>query len=119
MLAFVAKAIEMGRVSLALGTALQFKTALRQGDVIGEWGPVPPGEAPCGIMLNGRRWTRGLTWSDIPTELTFSKQATKIRAIVIHGLRLCPIVLEVLAHNPGRAPGRADDRRCNRGAPLR
>ena len=40
--AFIAKAIEMGRLSLALGTALQFETVMRQKDVIGEWEPIPP-----------------------------------------------------------------------------
>ena len=43
--AFIPEAIAMGRLSLALGTALQFETALRQKDVIGEWEPtrsLPP-----------------------------------------------------------------------------
>jgi hypothetical protein len=43
VLAFVPKAIEAGRISLALGTALQFETTLRQKDVIGEWEPIPQG----------------------------------------------------------------------------
>ena len=33
--AFLAKALALGRPSLALGTALQFETTLRQRDVIG------------------------------------------------------------------------------------
>jgi hypothetical protein len=36
----------MGRLSLALGTAIQFETVLRQKDVIGEWEPIPDGVAP-------------------------------------------------------------------------
>jgi len=36
--AIVAEAIKRNRISLALGTALQFETTLRQRDVIGEWG---------------------------------------------------------------------------------
>ncbi len=38
--AFIPKAIEMDRLSLALGTAIQFETMMRQKDVIGEWEPL-------------------------------------------------------------------------------
>jgi hypothetical protein len=60
---FIPKALEMNRLSLALGTALQFETTMRQREVIGEWAPVPVGDEPSGIILNGRRWVNGLTWS--------------------------------------------------------
>lgn len=59
--AFAAKAQEMGRLSLALATAIQFETALRPRDVIGEWMPIPAGEKAAGIVINGRRWQNGLT----------------------------------------------------------
>ncbi len=98
--AFVAKAIEMGRVSLALGTALQFETTLRQRDVIGEWEPVPEGETPSGIVLGGRRWARGLTWQHISPALVLTKETTKTGATVTHDLTLCPIVLRVLEWIP-------------------
>ncbi|MGH1588866.1 hypothetical protein ACRBEV_11455 [Methylobacterium phyllosphaerae] len=59
--AFIPQAIAMGRLSLALGTAFQFETAMRQKDVIGEWAPVPEGatSAPGAFVLNGREWGRG------------------------------------------------------------
>ena len=47
--AFIPVALRMGRLSLAIGTALQFETAKRQKDVSGEWEPNPMGE--------------GVTWS--------------------------------------------------------
>ena len=53
--AFIPKAIEMGRISLALATAIQFDAVMRQKDVVGEWEPIPEGEARTGIVLNGRR----------------------------------------------------------------
>jgi hypothetical protein len=98
--AFVSKAIEAGRVSLALGTALQFETTLRQRDVIGEWEPIPACEPATGIVLRGRRWVRGLTWADISAELTITKETSKTGAVVGHDLRLCPLVLDVLALVP-------------------
>ncbi|WP_298951496.1 hypothetical protein [uncultured Methylobacterium sp.] len=63
--AFIAKAVETDRVSLALATAIQFDAVLRQKDVIGEWEPIPAGAPRTGIVLNGHRWVNGLTWSDV------------------------------------------------------
>lgn len=91
--AFIPKAIEMGRLSLALGTALQFETAMRQKDVVGEWEPIPQGEEVSGIVLNGRRWVNGLLWSDISAELLLRKATTKTGAYAAHDLKLCPLVL--------------------------
>ncbi|MTW16107.1 integrase [Rhodoplanes serenus] len=98
--AFIPKAIEAGRLSLAIGTAMQFETTLRQRDVIGEWEPIPEGEAPTGIVLGGRRWVRGLTWADITADQTVSKETTKTGAVVGHDLRLCPLVLDLLDQVP-------------------
>lgn len=96
--AFVAKAIELGRVSLALGTALQFETTLRQRDVIGEWEPIPAGDdVGSGIVLRGRRWGRGLTWAHVAADLTIRKETTKTGADVAYDLKLCPIVLSLLS----------------------
>ena len=94
--AFVEKAIEVGRLSLALGTAIQFETALRQKDVIGEWAPVAEGEGASGILLNGRRWVNGLTWADLAADLVVRKATTKTGAFAAHDLKLCPIVLRLL-----------------------
>jgi hypothetical protein len=98
--AIIAKAIEFHRLSLALGTALQFETALRQRDVIGEWEPFPVGADQGGIVLSGRRWVHGLTWADISNDMTIVKETTKTGAVVAHDLKLCPIVQSVLCRIP-------------------
>jgi hypothetical protein len=101
--AFVAKAIELGRLSLALGTALQFETILRQRDVIGEWEPIPAGSERSGIVLGARRWVNGLTWADVSADLTIIKQTTKTGADVAHDLKLCPITMSVISKIPSAA----------------
>jgi len=68
---------------------LQFETTLRQRDVIGEWEPIAPGAERSGILLNGRRWVNGLTWSDISPELTF---------VVAHDPFVYSILSRVPAH---------------------
>jgi hypothetical protein len=98
--AFIPKAIEARRVSLALATALQFDTILRQKDVIGEWEPISKGEAATGIVLNGRRWVRGLTWGDLNLDGVTRKVTSKTGAIAAHDLSLCPHVQAVLAYVP-------------------
>ena len=60
--AFIPMAMEMGRLSLALGTAIQFETMMRQKDVIGEWEPLGETDRALGIVLNSGRWVNGLTW---------------------------------------------------------
>ncbi len=84
----------------SLGTAMQFETALRQKDVIGEWEPIPDGHEATGIVLNGRRWVNGLTWSDISADLLLRKATTKTGAFAAHDLRLCPLVLQCLEMVP-------------------
>ncbi|MBA4095121.1 MAG: integrase, partial [Candidatus Accumulibacter sp.] len=100
--AFIPAAVAAGRLSLALGTALQFETGMRQKDVVGEWIPVPDGEEPTGIVLRGRRgkgwrrWCNGLTWSDLANDLVISKETTKTGALVSHDLKLLPTVTALL-----------------------
>ncbi|CAA2138740.1 hypothetical protein [Methylobacterium bullatum] len=74
---------------------------MRQKDVIGEWEPIPTGEAASGIVLNGRRWVNGLTWSDIATDLVVRKATTKTGAFAAHDLKLCPLVVALLDKVPG------------------
>lgn len=97
--AFIPKAIEMDRLSLALGTALQFETIMRQKDVIGEWEPISD-DSKAGIVLNGHRWVNGLTWSDVPSSLVITKDTTKTGATVVADLNLCPLSLRLLALVP-------------------
>ncbi|NNM71409.1 integrase [Enterovirga aerilata] len=98
--AFIPKAIEMGRVSLALGTAIQFDLLLRQKDVIGEWEPIPADTPATGIVLNGKRWVNGLTWSELVLDGVTRKVTSKTGAIAAHDVSLCPHVLQVVAHVP-------------------
>ena len=98
--AFISKATESNRRSLALGTALQFETGMRQKDVIGEWEPLAMHETGGGIILNDRRWVNGLTWSDLSVDLVISKATTKTGAVVSHDLKLCPLTLSLLQQVP-------------------
>lgn len=98
--AFIEKAIALGRVRMALGTALQFETGMRQRDVIGEWHPLEDGEDRAGIVFADKRWCNGLTWSDLANDLVIHKVTTKTGAIVSHDLKLCPLVMKVLALIP-------------------
>lgn len=98
--AFIPAAIERNCLSLALGTALQFETTLRQRDVIGEWQPVPEGDDASGILLGGRRWTNGLTWADLSNGFELYKITTKTGAIAAHDLKLCPLVMKVIGLIP-------------------
>jgi hypothetical protein len=106
VVAFIAKALAAGRLSLALGTAIQFETAMRQKDVIGEWLPVDDHEKPAGIVLRGRRgkgwrrWSNGLTWADLGTDMIIRKETTKTGALVSHDLKVYPSVMELLAKVP-------------------
>lgn len=97
--AFITEAIKSNRRSLALGTALQFETGMRQKDVIGEWEPLVDGETS-GIILHDRRWVNGLTWSDLGDGLVVSKVTTKTGAVVSHDLKLCPLTLSLLQQVP-------------------
>lgn len=98
--AFIAAAKEAGRHSLALGTALQFETGMRQKDVIGEWEPLEKGSAATGIVLGARRWINGLTWADLGADLVISKVTTKTGSIVSHDLKLCPMALKLIETVP-------------------
>ena len=103
--AIIARANETGRPSIALAQALQFETALRQRDVIGEW---EPGEEKpsSGIMLtspNGRRnrrWANGLTWSHIGSDGVLRKTTTKTAAAIEVPVSLCPLVEQEIAQTP-------------------
>ncbi len=97
VVAFCRMAHEMGRPSLALGTAIQWETMLRQRDVIGEWEPYEAdGPAPDGSKINGRVWVNGLLWSDISPEWVMRKTTTKTRTPMTFDLTLMPMAMEEL-----------------------
>jgi hypothetical protein len=93
-------------MSLALDTALQFESGMRQKDVIGEWLPVAAGEEPTGVVLRGRRgkgrrrWANGLTWADLGKDLVICKETTKKGSLVSHDLKELPMGMSSLAQIP-------------------
>jgi site-specific recombinase XerD len=98
--AFVAKAMELNRPSLAISTALQFETSLRQRDTVGEWVPLD-GKSPTSNFVIGRaEWANGLTWANIDNQWRLSKRTTKTGRVVSHDLTLCPIAFKLLVNTP-------------------
>jgi hypothetical protein len=89
------------RPSVALATALQYETALRLYDVIGQWSPVASPDI--GIVHGDMKW-RGLMWHDIGEDMvlryTPSKTAGRTGATIAVDLNLCPMALEEIARVP-------------------
>lgn len=100
--AIVDRALVVGRLSIALGTAIQFETGMRQRDVIGEWAPLVSGGVQSGIIFHNRRWQNGLTWGDLGSDRVIQKETTKTGAIVSHDLRLSPLVMRLLDLTSGK-----------------
>lgn len=65
--AIIQKAHERGYPSIALAQAIQFECGLLQRDVIGEWVPIknPDEIRDSDIVVDGRKWARGLEWSNL------------------------------------------------------
>jgi hypothetical protein len=88
VVAFIAKAHELGRPELALAQALQFEGTLRQIDVIGEW--LPDAEQP-----STRRWANGLLWQHI-RDYVLIKDTTKTGQESSIDFKLYPLALAEL-----------------------
>jgi integrase len=92
----------LGLPSAALCYALQFETALRLWDVAGQWHPL---DSPVvsAVIQRGAKWA-GLEWRHIGSDFVLRYAPTKTEhstaVEVILDLRLCPMVLEELAHFP-------------------
>lgn len=92
-----AKAHYWGLSSIALAQALQFELVLRQKDVIGEWVPeTEPGES--NVIWEGRKWFRGVRWSEIDDNLILRHITSKRQKKIAHNLNLSPMVVEELSH---------------------
>ncbi len=88
--------------SRALAYAIQFETALRQCDVIGQWYDL---DYPVisAVVSGNQKWV-GLEWKDIGSDLVLrykpSKTVSSSEATVVLDLTLCPMVLEEIARTP-------------------
>jgi hypothetical protein len=92
VVAFIAKAHELGRPELALAQALQFEGTLRQIDVIGEWLPDPE-------RRSGTRWANGLLWQHI-RDYVLVKETTKTGQEAGIDFKLYPLALAELQRVP-------------------
>lgn len=98
VVALVEAAKSAGRMSLALGTAIQFECGLRQRDVIGEWDEIE-GKPRSPYVLRGRQWVNGLVWTDIKDGV-LTKTTTKTGAVVTHDLAFLPLTTALIAEIP-------------------
>lgn len=100
VVSFIDTAVANGRLSLALGTALQFELGMRQKDVIGEWEPLE-GNTPTSLyVMNRRQWVNGLTWDCLDPDWVLTKTTTKTGQVVTHDLTLCPMSKQLIEQIP-------------------
>jgi hypothetical protein len=92
------KAHEMKRPSIALAQAFQFDCTLGQKDVIGEWVPQDEPGPLSEILHGGRKWLRGLRWSQIDENLVLRHTTSFGSKSVEFDLRRAPMVMEELKH---------------------
>lgn len=89
----------LGYPSAAFAYALQFETAARQYDIVGQW--VPLSDARPSSILHGRRKWVGPTWGAIDENviltLTPGKTETTTGKRIRVDLKLCPLVIECLS----------------------
>lgn len=95
------KAVEVGALSIAFGTALQFEGMLRQYDVAGVWEDLKPGEQ-AQIVLNGKRWN-GPAWGNIKDGVLVWITGKKKRRVEID-LTVYPMIVEAMALVPPGTP---------------
>lgn len=101
-----AKAHEKGLPSLALGQAFQFEGMLRQRDVVGEIVPESEPGPSLAPLWRGRKWQRGIVWSEIDADLILKHVTSKRQKAVEIDLKLAPMVIEELRR---AYPGCIDD----------
>lgn len=87
----VEAAIAAGRPSIAMTTALQFETALRRIDIIGEW--------------EGREWRPGLLWQQVDAGQVLRLKTSKTGAVTAFDLSALPLVQLALDAYPRRDLG--------------
>lgn len=93
--AIVLKALEMGWNSIALTQALQWDTALRRIDIIGQWVPIRKDEEG-GIIVGAHRWI-GPTVDVLSPDRVITIDATsKTKAAASYDLSVCTLSSMVL-----------------------
>jgi hypothetical protein len=81
--------------SIALAQALQYELLLGQKDVIGEWVPAgEPGDSD--IVWKGKKWLRGLRWSNIDKNLTLRHAVGAGGRKITADLKTAPMALKEL-----------------------
>lgn len=101
--AFIRKANELGRPSMALAQAIQFELGFRQKDVIGEWFPDMTGSGIRQTAVNTvkpKRWDNGLTWSHIDADMILRKDTAKTGQGAAFDLKLYPMLMAELSRVP-------------------
>ncbi len=94
VVAFVKKALELGKPAMAIGVAAQFELMCRQRDLIGEWAPARP-EIPGAIYYGAEMWTGHFRWDNVPGwRLRF--RTSKNRAPIEFDLKRYPLLFPLL-----------------------
>jgi hypothetical protein len=88
----------LGYPSAALAYALQFETAARQYDIVGQWVPLSDAR-PSSVLAGGRKWV-GPMWTAIDDDMILTitpgkTERTTGKRIRVD-LKLCPMVMEAL-----------------------
>ena len=90
---------EIGRTRAALAYALQFETAARQWDIIGQWFPLSD-PRPSSVLAGGKKWI-GPTWAAIDANMVMTLMPSKTfyttGARISINLGLCPMVMAEMA----------------------
>ena len=98
----IAAAVELGHPCAALGYAIQFETATRQWDMIGQW--VPLSDARWSDIFRACKKWIGPTWLNIDQNMIFSYTPSKTEHTtgrrVFVDLKLCPMVMEAISRIP-------------------
>jgi hypothetical protein len=98
VVAFVKKAIELGKPAMAIGVAAQFELMCRQRDLIGEWAPARP-KIPGALYSGTEMWTGHFRWDNVPGwRLRF--RTSKNRAPVEFDLTRYPLLFPLLEAVP-------------------
>lgn len=93
--AFIAKAHELKRPSLALAQAIQFSFGLGQKDTIGEYVPVTEA-GTSDIVLDGMKWLYGIRWERVDEKLVLHHVTSFGAKTLALDLKSAPLVLAEL-----------------------